>query len=235
MIKMKEVTKISILSRKPVKMAQDAKDPRINVIIHTDFGAYDSAVLAELKGAKGCVWALGPSQTQVSKEEFIKTQKDWPVAASKAFRELPGDQEPFNFVYVSAGGATLKPGMFTPLYGRVKGETETALGEVRKMYPLLRASAVRLGAVDAAAHPSIQPYLPQLSLASRTVKSAGLSVIRAGYRKLWTPTESMGRFLTELAMGKHTDKFGADDIEMIGDFPILNNTAIRRLSGEEVE
>jgi hypothetical protein len=57
MIKMKEVTKISILSRRPVQMAEDARDPRINVIIHKDFAQYDSAVLDQLKGARGCVWA----------------------------------------------------------------------------------------------------------------------------------------------------------------------------------
>lgn len=57
MIKMKDVTKISILSRRPVKMAEDAKDPRINVIIHKDFTKYDSAVLDQLKGARGVVWA----------------------------------------------------------------------------------------------------------------------------------------------------------------------------------
>lgn len=64
MIGMKEITKISILSRGPVKMAEDAKDPRINVITHKDFAQYDSEVLTQLKGASGCVWALGVSQTK---------------------------------------------------------------------------------------------------------------------------------------------------------------------------
>ena len=68
MIKTKEVTKISILSRRPVQMAEDAKDPRINVIIHKDFETYDAELLSKLKGARGCVWALGVSQNQVSKE-----------------------------------------------------------------------------------------------------------------------------------------------------------------------
>ncbi len=68
MLKMKDITKISILSRRPVKMAEDAKDPRVNVILHKDFENYDSQVLSQLRGAKGCVWALGISQTQVGKE-----------------------------------------------------------------------------------------------------------------------------------------------------------------------
>ncbi len=68
MIKMKDVSKISILSRRPVPMAEAAKDPRVNVIIHKDFEKYDDEVLSKLKGANGCVWALGISQSQVSKE-----------------------------------------------------------------------------------------------------------------------------------------------------------------------
>ncbi|KAJ3567256.1 hypothetical protein NPX13_g6834 [Xylaria arbuscula] len=68
MIKMKDVTKISILSRRPVPMVEDAKDPRINVIIHKDFTKYDKQLIDQLQGARGCVWALGISQTQVTKE-----------------------------------------------------------------------------------------------------------------------------------------------------------------------
>ena len=68
MIKMKDISKISILSRRPVKMAEDAKDPRINVILHKDFERYDSALLRQLEGANGVVWALGISQSAVTKE-----------------------------------------------------------------------------------------------------------------------------------------------------------------------
>jgi NAD dependent epimerase/dehydratase family enzyme len=68
MIKMKDVTKISIISRRPVQMADDVKDPRINVIIHKDFNEYPKSLLDQVSDATGCVWALGISQTEVSKE-----------------------------------------------------------------------------------------------------------------------------------------------------------------------
>lgn len=68
MLKMKDITKISILSRRPVAMAENANDPRVNVIIHTDFLHYGRNVLSQLQGANGAVWALGVSQTKVSKE-----------------------------------------------------------------------------------------------------------------------------------------------------------------------
>lgn len=68
MIKTKDITKISIISRRPIKMAEDARDPRINVIIHKDFATYDDELLDKVADATGCVWALGISQSQVGKE-----------------------------------------------------------------------------------------------------------------------------------------------------------------------
>lgn len=68
MVRMKDVTKISIVSRRPVKMADELKDPRINVILHKDFQNYDESLLSQVKGATGCVWALGVSQNAVGKE-----------------------------------------------------------------------------------------------------------------------------------------------------------------------
>lgn len=68
MMKMTEITKISVLSRRPVQMVLDAQDPRVNVIIHEDFARYDQALLDQVQDATGCVWALGISQTKVSKE-----------------------------------------------------------------------------------------------------------------------------------------------------------------------
>jgi uncharacterized protein YbjT (DUF2867 family) len=64
MIRTKDITKISVLSRRPIKF----QDDRIDVIIHKDFASYDPALLEKLRGAQACVWALGISQTQVSKE-----------------------------------------------------------------------------------------------------------------------------------------------------------------------
>lgn len=63
MLKSREVSKISILSRKPLQAADETNDPRINVIIHEDFLNYDDALLDELKGADGVVWALGATLT----------------------------------------------------------------------------------------------------------------------------------------------------------------------------
>lgn len=65
MLAQEAVTRISILSRRPVKMADG--HAKAKVIIQTDFKTYDAALLDELKDARGCVWALGASQNDVDK------------------------------------------------------------------------------------------------------------------------------------------------------------------------
>ncbi|KAI1371429.1 putative nucleoside-diphosphate-sugar epimerase [Hypoxylon crocopeplum] len=231
MIKMKDVTKISILSRRPVKMAEDVKDPRINVIIHKDFEKYDSEVLSQLKGASGCVWALGISQTQVGKEEYVKITKDYALAASKAFQTLASEQEPFNFVYVSGGGATTQPGRFSAIFARVKGETELALAEMRRANPLFHGSSIRPAYIDASKHDAIKPYIPVQNALYRALNPIMGPAIRFGAQWAWSPTPDLGRFLTEMAMGRYKDQFKAKDIQMEGEFPILENSAFRRLAG----
>lgn len=60
------VSRLSILSRRPVPMA--ANKPNVTVIEHQDFSHYPPELLEKLKGASGCIWALGVSQNGVSKE-----------------------------------------------------------------------------------------------------------------------------------------------------------------------
>ncbi|KAI1405000.1 putative nucleoside-diphosphate-sugar epimerase [Hypoxylon fuscum] len=235
MMKMKDITRISILSRRPVQMVEDVKDSRVNVIIHKDFEKYDSALLSQLKGAVGCVWALGISQTQVGKEEYVKITRDYTLAASKAFQTLASEQEPFNFVYVSGAGATTEPSRFSAIFARTKGETELALAEMRKENVLFHASSVRPTFIDAAKHDAIKPYIPAPNVIYRAFMPVLGPTIRCFLPWAWSPTEDLGRFLGEMAMGRYKDKFKAKDIQNIGEFPILENTAFRRLSGLDPE
>ena len=59
------VTKISILSRKPVPQADG--QPKCQVLLHQDFTKYDASLMQKLEGATGCVWALGVRQGAVSR------------------------------------------------------------------------------------------------------------------------------------------------------------------------
>jgi uncharacterized protein YbjT (DUF2867 family) len=66
MLNTPSISQISILSRRPVPLAEGHS--KAKVIIQTDFNTYTSEILSQLKGAEGVVWAQGISVTQVTKE-----------------------------------------------------------------------------------------------------------------------------------------------------------------------
>ncbi|KAF2204566.1 hypothetical protein GQ43DRAFT_387626 [Delitschia confertaspora ATCC 74209] len=221
MLAVPEVTQISILSRRPVAMA-DGHD-KAKVIIHKDFDTYDKAVLEALKDAQGCVWALGVSQNAVNKTEFYKVTHDYPVAAAKAFSTLH-PESPFTFVLVSGEGATQSPTMFTPHYGKVKGEAEASLLELNKATPNFRPISVRPAGVDWRHHPEIHPFIPQQAMYKKTL----LPLIDTVYKNMVTPTRPLSKILTELALSKGERLEGSD---ISGNGRIVSNVAIRRMAG----
>ncbi|KXS14125.1 hypothetical protein M427DRAFT_124466 [Gonapodya prolifera JEL478] len=215
LVKAKDVTKITILARRSVPMADALNDPRINVLIQKDFLTYDQDLLAQLRGATGCVWALGISQTEVSKSDYIKITQDFTLAAARAFASLSAPTSPFRFVYVSGEGATHTPGFLTPVFGRVKGATELALDDFQAEHPTsFHVTTVRPGGVDPTGHTAIAPYLPQRfnGLMMRTM----LPVMRTAVAGMTSPTEPLGRFLAELAMGKWDTVAGGEGAGLTG-------------------
>jgi hypothetical protein len=220
MLAMPEITRVSILSRRPVAMAEG--HDKAKVIIHKDFSSYDAAILEEVKDAHGCVWALGVSQNDVDKQAFYNITHDFPLAAAKAFSTLHPNS-PFTFVHVSGEGATNSPGMFTPLYGKVKGEAEASLLEFHNKMPNLRPILVRPAGVDWRDHPEIHPYIPQQPFYKKVV----IPVIAAGIKSMHTPTRGLGKILTELAMSSGEPVQGPD---VLGSGRIVPNVAIRRMA-----
>ncbi|CAG7924875.1 unnamed protein product [Penicillium olsonii] len=228
------ISKISILSRSPVRMAEDSKDPRVNVITHKDFESYNSDVLGQLKDADGCVWALGTSQNNVSKEQYEKITKDFTLAAAKAFSTIKPPSAPFRFIHVSGEGATQNPGRFSPIFARVKGETESLLGKLSEENPHFRVDSVRPAFVDSAEHQAIKPYLPSAGLAE-TVMKAGVALIAPGircfYKSMHSPTQHLGPFLTDMAMGRYEAKLQGPGVFKLGGGFVVENVGMRRILG----
>jgi uncharacterized protein YbjT (DUF2867 family) len=61
-----EISALYIISRSPVPAAENK--PNVTVIQHTNYNEYPQELLDKLKGADGCIWAQGISQTLVTKE-----------------------------------------------------------------------------------------------------------------------------------------------------------------------
>ncbi|KAF2499153.1 nucleoside-diphosphate-sugar epimerase [Lophium mytilinum] len=222
MLTMESVTKISILSRRPVPMIQGHED-KAQVIIHKDFETYPPELLGQLKDAQGCVWAQGISAMKVSKPDYIKITIDYPLAAATAFCTLH-PTTPFTFVYVSGEGATTSPGMLTSFFGKIKGQAESALLALNATHPNLRPYSVRPGGVDPGEHTEIQGFASPQPMWQKPV----LVGVKALYPSLHAPSRELGKVLTELALSKGEALEGRG---VEGEGRIVNNVGWRRMVG----
>ncbi|KAL4783923.1 hypothetical protein BJX76DRAFT_328501 [Aspergillus varians] len=222
-----EITALYILSRSPVPMAEN--QPNVTVIQHKNFNEYSPELLEQLKGADGCIWAQGISQTLVSKEEYIKITLDYPLAAAEAFSTL---SDSFNFVYVSGEGATQSPGIFTPLFGRVKGQAESALLELSKKHPSLNPFCVRPAYVDTANDPEtlkVRLSRPdQQTLKARSLHAIFGPLMRNVLTSNDSPTQYLGKFLTNVAKGNGKP---LNEKGVAGEGRIIPNAVFRKMVG----
>lgn len=131
---------------------------------------------------------------------------------------------------MAGDGTTHTPGRFTPIFGRVKGETELQLAAMRKANPAFHASSIRPAFIDSGAHEAIKPYLATPGLAKAVLLPPFAAVARTFLNSKCSPTEHLGKFMTEMAMGKWDARFDGVGVEHVGKFPILENSAFRRLA-----
>ncbi len=122
-----DITEVTALVRKPLSISH----PKLKVIIHKNFWDY-SGLSEVFKNNDACLWCLGISQYQVSKEEYIKLTYDYTMEAAKAM--LQANPE-VTFLFLSGMGADSTEKSRT-LFARIKGKTENALQKLpfKKLY-----------------------------------------------------------------------------------------------------
>lgn len=112
------ITSVIALVRRPMEISH----PKITTVIHNDFLNYD-AVKDHFSNCDACIWCLGISQLQVSKEQYAVITYDYTVAAAKAM--LAANPQ-LHFVFLSGNGADRKE-KSKVLFARLKGKAENAL------------------------------------------------------------------------------------------------------------
>ena len=112
------ITQIIALVRRPLEIAHS----KISSIIHQDFLNYD-AVKDHFKDCDACIWCLGISQLQVSKQQYGVITYDYTIAAAKAMLAVNHD---IHFVFLSGNKAD-RTEKSKVLFARIKGKTENAL------------------------------------------------------------------------------------------------------------
>jgi uncharacterized protein YbjT (DUF2867 family) len=218
-LKSSAIAKISILSRRPVKLAEN--QPKANVIIHKDFDNYPQSVLDQLKGASGCVWAQGISSRGMQEKEYEKITVDYPLVAAKAFSGLGSSM---NFVYMSGEGADMEQ-KSSFMFGRVKGKAETAMLKLGEEAESLHVYNIRPA--------TINPEGNYLQERKPTLQDKASTVLGGLFEKVWKsfviPTPKLAQVCLDLATGDGKPIAAGEGVEAEG--RLLRNTAIRRLAG----
>lgn len=175
-----------------------------------------------LINSKSASASVQQAKLKSNNRKYIEITKEYTLEAAKAFSTLHPNS-PFTFVFVSGEGATQTPGMFTALYGKVKGQTEVDLIRFHEDHTQFMVYNVRPGVVDWRHHPEIHNYVPSLP-AYRSALMPALD----WYKSMMTPTRPMSKIMTELAMSNGAPLTGSD-IGMNG--RLIPNIALRRLGG----
>ncbi|CAG8956567.1 hypothetical protein HYFRA_00003956 [Hymenoscyphus fraxineus] len=226
MISAPSVHKVSVLSRRPVPMADGHE--KVKVIIHKDFSNYSSDVLSQLKDVDGVVWAQGISQAKVGVEEYFKITHTYPLSFARALTKTTSPN-PLNFVYISGEGATTTPSILTSRFGVVKGKAEADLLSLSKdpAFSNLRPYSMRPAFVDNTAHTEAKEFGPQRTGFEGLAVATILPVVRL-MPSFMSPTKDLGRYVTELACGDGGPKEGGG---VDGEGRTINNAAFRRFAG----
>ena len=181
-VKCELVDSIVALSRKPLEFS----DKKLRVVLHQDYLNYDS-IESEFRNVDWVFWCLGISQSQVSKEEYIKITYDYTVKAAEMLRKLNPSA---GFIFVSGEGAN-EEGKATTLFGKIKGKVESKLlsmgfsklyivrpGGIRPIH--MNKNTARVNKIIAPLYPLIEIIAPSTMIRSDDLGKAILQLASAG-------------------------------------------------------
>jgi len=223
------IARISVLSRRPVDLATKGPNAsKAQVIIHKDFTSYPPETLAQLKGATGCIWALGISAVGMSEQDYEVITKTYAVRAAEAFRALHDSPSsggavaaPFTFVFMSGEGAnTAGTGQ---LFARVKGRAELALLDL--CTPSFSVYNIRPGGID--------PHGEHLAQRARNWNDRIVGFMAPVLNVVWSGmmigTDALSKACLELVLGDGKPLGAGKGVEMDG--RLVRNVALRAMGG----
>ena len=165
------VKEVRVIVRRPLGRTE----AKLWELLHTNYLDY-AAVTESFREVDACMFCLGISVTQVSKEEFVKISHDYAIAAAKMLKtESPGAV----FHYISGKGTRAESRTF---WSKVKGQTENELME------LVGADCWRPGFIDAEPSASLPKAYALLRPALRLLRP---------FHSLYVAGEDLGRAMLE--------------------------------------
>jgi uncharacterized protein YbjT (DUF2867 family) len=166
-----QVKEVRAIVRRPLgRMA-----PKLREFRHTNYQDY-VAVADAFRGVNTCMFCLGTSVTQVTKQQFVRISHDYAVAAAKMLKtESPGSA----FHYISGKGTRPESRAF---WSKTKGQTENELMN------LLEADCWRPGFIDAEPSESLPKAYALLRPALRLLRP---------FHSLYVAGEDLGRAMLQ--------------------------------------
>jgi dTDP-4-dehydrorhamnose reductase len=180
------ITTVFAIVRRPLAI----QHPKLTVIIHKNFLDY-SPLDNIFKEADACIWCLGVSQMQVSKEDYVIITHDYTIAAAKA---ITAANPNMLFLFTSGEGADTTEQSKT-IFAREKGRTENDLIKMRmKDLYIIRPGAIkpingysnvpfmyRINyAIIWLLYPVVKIFSPALIIKSTEIAKAVLHIIKNG-------------------------------------------------------
>ncbi|KAF3911168.1 hypothetical protein AA313_de0208969 [Arthrobotrys entomopaga] len=135
-----QITSIVTLARRDLA-PEFQNEKKIIAIKKSDFGSYTDEELEKMKGAIGCLWAMGTTPTKAREMTFERlkvTEQDWVVQSADAFSKLPDPEgKKFTFVYTSGFLVPSVESLDKPMWiaedlRKLRGFTEKRLYDLEK-------------------------------------------------------------------------------------------------------
>ncbi|MCX6352603.1 MAG: NAD-dependent epimerase/dehydratase family protein [Bacteroidetes bacterium] len=177
-----EIEEITAIARKPLFI----QHPKLKTIIHKNYMDY-TGLEEVFKKNDACLWCLGISQTQVSKEEYIKITYDYTIAAAEAMTKAKPEMI---FMFLSGEGADLTETSKT-IFARIKGKAENQLMRmpISKLY-IARPAGIRpvnknpntafTNKLMIPFFPFLEMIVPQFVIKSTVLAKAMLHIVKHG-------------------------------------------------------
>lgn len=115
-----EVETVVSFTRRPTGLTH----PKLREVIVSNFTDYAEV---DLEGFDACLWCLGVSQTQVTKDQYIHITYDFAIAAAQALLKA---NPSLRFCFLSGMGTNQDEAKVRTLFGKIKGRTEKELSHL---------------------------------------------------------------------------------------------------------
>jgi uncharacterized protein YbjT (DUF2867 family) len=165
------VDEVRAITRKPLSLTH----PKLRDILHNDFLDY-SAVATTFDSIDACLFCLGVSITQVSKDDYQRIAHDFTLAAARALKDHSPNAA---FHYITGQGTRLDSRMY---WSQVKARTEIDLMD------LIGADCWRPAFIDTPPSPNLPRALALLYPALRLLKP---------FPKMYIHGEDLGRAMLQ--------------------------------------